>query len=224
LAQRVDRVIAIDIDQRCCRLLAERMAAWPGVAVVCQDVLSFSWRGLRQITVVGAIPYHLTSPILVMLSEAREAVDRVVLIIQEEVADRLRARPGTKAYGRLSVLAQFGWRIVPVLRVPRSAFFPQPRVDSWCLELVRPAAPPIVVQDEAVFFAVVKAAFAQRRKTLVNCLTAWPEPFGRRAAASSLTRKEATTVLGDVGLPMTVRGEALSLGQFAAVADRLAMR
>ena len=213
LAERAGRVIAVEIDRRIASLLAERMSARKNVSVVCEDILDFSWDRLEGVVVIGAIPYHITSPILVWLSEARRAIRKAVLILQQEVAQRLAAAPGTKAYGRLSVLGQYGWEIAPLFLVPRSAFFPQPDVDSSCLQLTSRVRSPVTVRDEARFFEVVKAAFAQRRKTLVNCLSVAP--------ALGVSRTRAEDAVSALDLPRAVRGEALSLEQFAALATLL---
>jgi 16S rRNA (adenine1518-N6/adenine1519-N6)-dimethyltransferase len=165
---------------------------------------------------VGAIPYQITSQILVQLAEHRQTVARAVLVVQREVAQRLTAKPGTKAYGRLSVLGQYSWTIETVLTVPRHAFFPQPAVDSTCLRLRAHPQPQPAVADERHFFALVKAAFSHRRKTLVNCLGSEP-PF-------HLPRATAEALLRACGLPVTVRGEALSLREFARLSDGLTRR
>jgi 16S rRNA (adenine1518-N6/adenine1519-N6)-dimethyltransferase len=212
LAGRAGRVIALEVDPRICVLLAERMRPRRNVIVLCQDVLTMSWGRVRGAVVVGAIPYHITSPILVALAEHRHAVFRSLLVLQEEVARRLLARPGTKAYGRLSVLAQYCWEIRAVCAIPRSAFFPQPEVDSRCLELTTRGRPPVSLEDEPFFFDLVRSAFSHRRKTLANCLAG---PEGLR-----LPRPEVDALLGQAGLPASVRGEALSLEQFARLANR----
>lgn len=226
LAERAGRVIAVEIDQRISALLAERLASAPNVAVRCQDILEFSWGSVGDVTVVGAIPYHLTSLILSALSEARRAIRRVVLVVQEELAQRLLAAPGTKAYGRLSVLAQYAWDVSSRLFIPRSAFFPQPKVDSRCLLLRPRRRPPVAVASEPVFFEIVKAAFSHRRKTLVNCLTKGfvSAAMGGSGRAVRLGRSQVEILLRGFGLPPSVRGEALSLEQFAALANALTPR
>lgn len=213
LAGRAGRVIAVDVDQKICALLRERLAQQSNVTVVCGDILEFPWNAYEGSVVVGAIPYHITSPIVVSLCDNRRAIREAWLILQAEVADRLMAKPSTKAYGRLSVLGQYGWQITPVMAIPRSAFFPQPEVDSTCLQLrPRPQAP-AAVSDEPLFFEVVKAAFAHRRKTLANCLSAHESKLVSRSQAEALLRQ--------MGLPPGVRGEQLSLEQFAQLADAL---
>ena len=213
LASLAGRVTAVEVDPRICAVLDARMREHRNVTVVCEDILRFSWAGLREIVVIGAIPYHITSPIVVSLCEHRALIRRAVLIVQQEVAQRLLAAPGTKAYGRLSVLGQYGWEISSLATIPHSAFFPRPTVDSMCLQLVPRAQAAVAVASEATFFELVKTAFSHRRKTLVNCLL----QDGRRA----LSRSAAEAIVTAVGLPASIRGETLSLAQFAALANRL---
>ncbi len=213
LAEAAGRVVAVEIDRACCRLLRERLRASPHVSVQCEDILEFDWTQVQQPVVVGAIPYSITSPILVRLFEVRRAFRDAWLIMQKEVAQRLLAKPGIKAYGRLSVLGQYGWQISHELAIPRRAFYPQPAVDSVCVRLGRRPDPPVDVADEAGFFALVKTAFAQRRKTLVNCLT--------RAGPWRMSRAQAEEAVWALGLPGTVRGEALTLPQLARLANGL---
>lgn len=213
LARRAGRVLAVEIDRRVAALLAERLNRLGNVSVVCGDILDTPQARLGGAVIAGAIPYVITSPILAWLAQRGRAIRRAVLVMQAEVADRLLAAPGTGAYGRLSLLARYSWEARQLFPVPRSAFFPQPDVDSSCLELIPWASPPVAVDDEPFFFAVVKAAFSQRRKTLVNCLVR-PGPCG----APRPTIEAATESLA---LPRAVRGEALSLVQFAALANAL---
>jgi len=212
LAERADRVIAVEVDQKICALLRERIAQCSNVTVMCEDILAFSWKAHEGSIVVGAIPYRITSPILTMLSGHRQAIRKAWLVMQKEVASRLVAAPGTKAYGRLSILGQYCWELSTVMTIPRRAFFPQPEVDSTCLCLVPRSQPPIAVDDEQLFFEIVKAAFAHRRKTLVNCLSG----EGQR---TSLSRAQAQAMLEQLRLPAAVRGETLTLAQFAALAN-----
>ncbi len=213
LAQRAARVLAIEVDRGVCQVLQPRLAAWPNVQVVCQDALQWDWARAESCVVVGAIPYSITSPLLVSLCEHRSVIQRAILIVQREVADRLLAAPGTKAYGRLSVLGQYFWQIAPVMTVRRHAFFPQPSVDSTCLKLLPREIPAGAVQDEQLLFSVVKAAFAHRRKSLVNCLM--------DVHGLALERSQAEQGVRALGLPLTIRGEALSIQQFTLLADAL---
>ena len=210
LAAQAGRVIAVEVDELIAHLLVERMKPCPNVGVICQDILRFPWNRVRGVTVVGAIPYAITSPILVSLSEARSVIRQAFLIVQAELAKRLVARPGTKAYGRLSILCQYTWQVTSLFPIPASAFFPSPAVDSCCVQLVPRSTPHIRVNDERVFFDLVKAAFSHRRKTLVNCLREWG------------ARSEVAQRLRQLGLPVSVRGEVLSLEQFAVLANTFA--
>ena len=212
LAAQAGRVIAVEIDRRIAALLNDRMRSLPNVEIRHGDILEFPWAEAAGATVVGAIPYHITSPIIVALSEQRGALRQAVLVLQDEVAARLLAAPGTKAYGRLSVLAQYAWELSSRFTVPRSAFFPQPDVDSRCIRLLPRTKPAVQVQDEALFFDLVKRAFAHRRKTLVNCLS---DPGG-------VSRAQAEAAIRALGWPASIRGEALSLEQFAQLAKILA--
>ena len=216
LLERAGRVIAVEVDRAIAELLSQRLRGRRNLTVHCGDILAFPWVLAAPAVVVGAIPYHITSPILAALCEARPYIRRAVLVVQEEVARRLAARAGTKAYGRLSILVQYGWEVSRLLPVPRGAFFPIPRVDSCAVELKRREAPAVAVADEPLFFAVVKAAFSQRRKTLVNCLTASP--------VLRLNRARAEAALRTTGLAPAVRGETLTIAQFAALATRLAKK
>ena len=215
LAGRARRVVAVEVDRGIAALLELRLRKLGNVEVRCEDILQFSWEPFRHAIAVGAIPYHITSPILASLCDARGSVDRAVLVIQDEVAQRLAALPGTKAYGRLSVLVQYGWEVVLGLSVSRGAFFPPPGVASRCVELSRRGRPVVEVADEPLFFEVVKAAFSQRRKMLANALETLPEE--RR-----LPRAELQALLASAGLPGSVRGETLSLEKFAVLANALA--
>jgi len=211
LARQAGRVVAVDVDRGIASLLAERIASCANVTVLHQDILTFPWEAHAGATVVGAIPYHITSPIVVALTQARRHLRRAILVVQEEVAERLVAKPGTKSYGRLSVLGQFGWELSIALRVPRSAFFPQPDVDSACLRMLPRPIAPVAARDEGRFFEVVAAAFGHRRKTLANCLS----------QAGLAQRSTIPALLQRLGLPEAVRGETLSIEQFAQLANAL---
>lgn len=214
LARRAAAVEAVEVDTGVCAVLSERMAAYPNVRVARRDILTYRPRELDGAVVVGAIPYHITSDVIVWLCEARPHVRRAVLVVQKEVGRRLAAEPGSKAYGRLSLLAQYSWRVRELFTVGRQAFFPQPAVDSVCLSFEPPAGPPVAAADEALLFAVIKAAFAHRRKTLVNNLG--------EAGGLSMTRGRAEAVVRRLGWPVSVRGETLALADFARLTDALA--
>lgn len=222
LAQRVRRIIAVEIDRGIAALLRERMQPYSNVEIVCGDILTFAWPP-EPVTVIGAIPYHITSPILVSLCEQRRLIMQTVLILQEELAQRLLAKPGTRAWGRLSVLVQYGWQLTSLCRVPSGAFFPRPRVDSRCLRLIPRSLPPGMAVDpsthttasgrglyEPQIFELTRRAFAHRRKTLVSCLV-----------EAGMARQPTVEALRSLGLPPAIRAEALSLEQLAALANIL---
>ncbi len=214
LADAVRAVVAVELDPGICALLSSRLAGYSNVRVVCEDILSFAWSAYPGAKVVGAIPYQITSPILVSLCEHTPQVASVWLGMQQEVATRLTARPGTKAFGRLTVLVQYRFVVEQLMRIPKAAFFPQPKVDSAWVRLTPRRSPAVAVRDESVFFAVVRAAFGQRRKTLLNCL--------RHVTGPGLSREAAVEALRAADLPPAVRGEELSLEAFARLADILA--
>jgi len=211
LAARANQVLAVEVDHAICELLKVRMKELPNVQVLCQDILGFSWERVSGSKVVGTIPYHITSPILVSLCEQSTTIAEVWLGLQREVASRLQATPGTKAYGRLTILVQYRFEVEAIMRIPRSAFFPQPQVDSVWVRLAPRPSPAVVVRDERLFFEVVKVAFSQRRKTLLNCLVTLTRP--------RLDRDGAASVIRQAGLLPRVRGEELSLESFARLAD-----
>ncbi len=213
LSERAEKVIALEVDRGICRMLAIRAQAWPSVEVRGEDVLAFDWASWRGAVVVGAIPYRITSEIIATLAEHDQMIHGAWLGLQREVALRLCAKPGSKEYGRLSLLAQYHFAVQPVMRIPRAAFFPQPEVDSSWIRLTPHAAPPVAVRDRRLLFAVIKAAFGQRRKMLVNCLSHLLEP--------PIARPRIAAAIRAVGLPERVRGEELSLADFARLSESL---
>ncbi len=211
LAAKAGRVIALEVDRGVHTVLAERMAGVANLELRHQDALEFSWPSVPGAVVVGAIPYHITSPILVALAGTGQGLRRIVLVVQEEVGQRIAAGPGTEAYGRLSVLAAYTWRVETVFRLPAGAFYPAPSVASVCLRLTPHGQPPVAVKDPERLFAIVAAGFAQRRKMLANALE----------AAGLVAPGAGDALLIRAGLPPTVRAERLSLAQFAAIANSL---
>jgi 16S rRNA (adenine1518-N6/adenine1519-N6)-dimethyltransferase len=213
LAAKANQVIAIEVDRAICELLKARMENRSNVQVLCHDILTFRWNHYAGSKVVGTIPYHITSPILVNLCEHASAIVGAWLGLQEEVAQRLNAKPGTKAYGRLTVLIQYHFETAGLLRIPRTAFFPQPKVNSMWIRLAARHVRPVLVTDERLFFDVVRVAFSQRRKTLLNCLQTLPQP--------RLDRTKALEAIRRAGLADRVRGEELSLEAFAKLANTI---
>ena len=212
------RVAALEVDRDLLPALAETVGDLPQVTVVPGDATAVDWPafldahfpGAARVSVVANIPYNITSPLLTMLLAQRGRFARIVLLVQKEVAARLGAKPGTPDYGALTVFAQFHTQVETVGIVSRRVFFPPPEVDSAIVRLTPHAAPPAPVADEARFFAVVRAAFGQRRKALLNALSGDP--------ALGWSRDQAAQALAAAAIDPNRRGETLSLEEFARLA------
>ncbi len=222
LAESAAEVMAFEIDDRLVPILADTLRDFDNVAVVNQDILKVD---LAQyiaelknpdlpIKVVANLPYYITTPILMHLIESGIPFSEFVVMMQKEVADRISAQPNTKAYGSLSIAVQYYMTAKVAFIVPRTVFVPVPNVDSAILKMVRRDQPAVEVQDEKFFFKVSKASFVHRRKTLWNNLTSC---FGK----SEETKAKLTAALEQAELSPSVRGEALSLEEFARLADAL---
>ena len=213
LARRAGRVLALEVD----RTLVERVrAAFPAVEVLAADARAWDWTSLARppggrALVVGNLPYSVGTTILTALTRAPRAIDAMALMLQREVAERVAAAPGSKVYGSLSVHVQLHWHVELALRVPPGAFRPPPKVESAVLRLTPLPGPRVDLPDEQHFEAVVRAAFARRRKTLANALATG---LGLSVGA---TRDAATSAGVDPGR----RAETLSIQEFAEVARRL---
>jgi len=202
------KVVAVELDQRLVRVLRETLAGYEDVRVVHGDILKINipqQMAIAPYKVVANLPYYITTPILLLLLEQRLPVSVLVAMVQKEVAQRMVAAPGGKDYGALSVAVQYFTVPEIVLTVPPRSFIPAPAVESAVIRCTVRERPPVEVADEAAFFRVVKAAFAQRRKTLANALKA----AGIDAAA----------VLAAAGVDGGRRGETLALAEFAAVTN-----
>ena len=222
LAESAAEVMAFEIDDRLVPILADTLRDFDNVTVVNQDILKVD---LAQyiaefknpdlpIKVVANLPYYITTPILMHLIESGIPFSEFVVMMQKEVADRISAQPNTKAYGSLSIAVQYYMTAKVAFIVPRTVFVPAPNVDSAILKMVRRDQPAVEVQDEKFFFKVSKASFVHRRKTLWNNLTSY---FGK----SEETKGKLTAALERANLSPSVRGEALSLEEFARLADAL---
>ena len=222
LAESAAEVMAFEIDDRLVPILADTLRDFDNVTVVNQDILKVD---LAQyiaefknpdlpIKVVANLPYYITTPILMHLIESGIPFSEFVVMMQREVADRISAQPNTKAYGSLSIAVQYYMTAKVAFIVPRTVFVPAPNVDSAILKMVRRDQPAVEVQDEKFFFKVSKASFVHRRKTLWNNLTSF---FGK----SEETKVKLTAALEQAELSPSVRGEALTLADFARLADAL---
>ena len=222
LAESAAEVMAFEIDDRLVPILADTLRDFDNVTVVNQDILKVD---LAQyiaefknpdlpIKVVANLPYYITTPILMHLIESGIPFSEFVVMMQREVADRISAQPNTKAYCSLSIAVQYYMTAKVAFIVPRTVFVPAPNVDSAILKMVRRDQPAVEVQDEKFFFKVSKASFVHRRKTLWNNLTSH---FGK----SEETKVKLTAALEQAELSPSVRGEALTLADFARLADAL---
>ena len=218
LARRAGKVLALELDERLRGVLKETLADFDNVSVVFADAVKADLAALcrehlgeRPWRVCANLPYNVTTPLLTAFLKAG-CFESVTVMVQKEAAQRLCARPGTGEYGAFTLLVQ--WYTEPELLfdVPPHCFVPQPKVTSAVVRLRRRETPPAQVSDRDFFFAVVRAAFNQRRKTLPNAVA---------AGVKELTRADVEKALADMGLSPTVRGEALSLGQFAALSNAL---
>ena len=222
LAESAAEVMAFEIDERLVPILADTLRDFDNVTVVNQDILKVDLAQYMAefknpdlpIKVVANLPYYITTPILMHLIESGIPFSEFVVMMQREVADRISAQPNTKAYGSLSIAVQYYMTAKVAFIVPRTVFVPAPNVDSAILKMVRRDQPAVAVKDEKFFFKVSKASFVHRRKTLWNNLTSH---FGK----SEDTKAKLTAALEQAELSPSVRGEALTLADFARLADAL---
>ncbi|MUT67721.1 16S rRNA (adenine(1518)-N(6)/adenine(1519)-N(6))-dimethyltransferase RsmA [Paenibacillus sp. NEAU-GSW1] len=216
LAAEAGKVTAVEIDPRLIPILRDVLETEEHVEVVHGDVLKLDLKKLFEerfadmsgVSVVANLPYYVTTPILMKLLEEKLPLENIVVMIQKEVAERMAAKPGGKEYGSLSVAVQYYCEPSIVCTVPHTVFIPQPNVDSAVIKLALRDKPPVDVTDEAHYFRIVQASFAQRRKTLANNLTAF---VGKER------REELTQLLNSIGIDPVRRGETLSLEEFARI-------
>ena len=206
-------VTAVELDKKLPAVLAETLRSYEHLKVVQGDILKTdipALMGNQPFKVAANLPYYITTPILLSLLEQSLPITHIVTMVQKEVAERMTARPGGKDYGALSVAVQYHTEPEIVLDVPPSCFFPAPEVDSAVIACAVRKTPAVAVQDEKLFFRVVKASFGQRRKTLSNAL----KPLG-------FSKTQIEDALLGAGIDSTRRGETLSLEEFAAIANKL---
>ncbi len=220
LASSAREVAAIEIDDALIPILEDTLSAYDNVTVIHEDVLKVDLCKLarekndgRPIKVVANLPYYITTPIIMGLFENHVPVESITIMVQKEVADRMKTGPGSKDYGALSLAVQYYAKPELVANVPPNCFMPRPRVGSAVIRLTRHEAPPVQAADEKLMFQLIRASFNQRRKTLVNGLGNAPELH--------ISKEVTTTVLEEMGLPATIRGEALTLEQFAELSNRI---
>lgn len=221
LCENAREVIAVEIDKNLIPILEhDTLAAYDNVTIINEDILKLDLNALVQeknagksIKVVANLPYYITTPIIMGLFEAHVPLKNITVMVQKEVADRMQAGPGSKDYGALSLAVQYYAAPYIAANVPPNCFMPRPNVGSAVIRLTLHEKPPVKVQDEAFFFALIRASFNQRRKTLVNGLT--------NATELNLSKEEVQAALEQMNLSATVRGEALTLKQFAELSELL---
>ena len=220
LAERAGEVVAVEIDKNLIPILTETLADYKNVSIINEDILKVDLNciveeknGGRPVKIVANLPYYITTPIIMGLFENHVPVKGITVMVQKEVADRMQVGPGTKDYGALSLAVQYYAKPEIVAIVPPNCFIPRPNVASAVIRLTCHEKKPVEVKNEKGMFALIRASFNQRRKTLANSLS--------NAQNLSLTREQVTEALESMQLSPTIRGEALTLEQFAALADIL---
>lgn len=220
LAASAREVAAIEIDDALIPILKDTLSAYDNVTVIHEDVLKVDLcklaeekNGGKPIMVVANLPYYITTPIIMGLFENHVPVESITIMVQKEVADRMKTGPGSKDYGALSLAVQYYAKPELVANVPPNCFMPRPRVGSAVIRLTRHTEVPVEAEDEKLMFQIIRASFNQRRKTLVNGLGNAPELH--------IPKEMTTEVLEEMGLSASVRGEALTLAQFAELSNRI---
>lgn len=223
LCENAREVAAVEIDKNLIPILKETLSPYDNVSVINEDILKVDVNKLamekndnRPIKVVANLPYYITTPIIMGLFESRVPIDSITIMVQKEVADRMQVGPGTKDYGALSLAVAYYAKPQVVLKVPASCFMPRPNVDSAVIRLKRHEKPPVVTKDDKFMFKLIRAAFNQRRKTLTNALFNSSELQGM-----NITKEKVAKALETMTLSSTIRGEALTLEQFAQLTDLL---
>lgn len=221
LAAAAGKVFAVEIDKALIPILGDTLKDFPNVQVINEDILKVDVKKLAEehnngkpIKVVANLPYYITTPIIMGLFESGVPVDSITVMVQKEVAERMQVGPGTKDYGALSLAVQYYAEPYIVANVPPNCFMPRPKVGSAVIRLTRHEKPPVEVKDEKLMFRLIRASFNQRRKTLANGLN--------NSSELSFTKEEIQQTIEACGFPPGVRGEALTLEDFARLANRFA--
>lgn len=218
LCEQAREVAAVEIDSKLIPILNETLSEYDNVTVINEDILKVDIAALaneknegRPIKVVANLPYYITTPIIMGLFESRVPIDSITVMVQKEVADRMQVGPGTKDYGALSLAVQFYAKPQIVINVPPECFIPRPNVGSAVIRLTRYKENPVQVKDEKLMFKLIRASFNQRRKTLANALNNSPE--------INFSKEQIAQVVEKLEKGKTVRGETLSLAEFAQLSD-----
>ncbi len=223
LCESAREVAAVEIDKNLIPILEETLGAYDNVTVINEDILKLDigqlvqeQNGGRPIRVVANLPYYITTPIIMGLFESHVPIDSITVMVQKEVADRMQAGPGTKDYGALSLAVQYYARPAVIANVPPNCFMPRPKVGSAVIRLTKHEKAVVQVDNEKLLFDIIRASFNQRRKTLANGLGSAP--------GIPLPKEAIQECIEQMGLPLTVRGEALTLAQFAELSNIVGKR
>ncbi len=218
LCEHAGAVAAVEIDRNLIPILKDTLSTYDNVEIINEDILKVDIGRLAQekndgrpIKVVANLPYYITTPIIMGLFESHVPIDSITVMVQKEVADRMQVGPGTKDYGALSLAVQYYAAPEIVANVPPNCFMPRPKVGSAVIRLTRHKEPPVQVEDEKLMFRIIRASFNQRRKTLANGL--------KNSGELTLSKEVIEESITELGLPVTIRGEALSLAQFAELSN-----
>lgn len=218
LAEAAREVAAVEIDRKLIPILNETLSEYDNVTIINEDILKVDIRALamernggKPIKVVANLPYYITTPIIMGLFENHVPISSITIMVQKEVADRMQVGPGTKDYGALSLAVQYYARPQIIANVPPNCFMPRPKVGSAVIQLVRYEEPPVQVDNEKLMFRLIRASFNQRRKTLVNGL--------KNSQELDFSKEEIEKAMAETGIPVNVRGEALTLAEFADLAN-----
>ncbi|MBQ9136852.1 MAG: 16S rRNA (adenine(1518)-N(6)/adenine(1519)-N(6))-dimethyltransferase RsmA [Lachnospiraceae bacterium] len=220
LAERAGEVVAVEIDKNLIPILEDTLSEYDNVTIINDDILKVDLNRIveeknqgKPVKVVANLPYYITTPIIMGLFENHVPLKSITIMVQKEVADRMQVGPGTKDYGALSLAVQYYAKPEIVAIVPPNCFIPRPNVGSAVIRLTRYEETPVKVKNEKFMFSLIRASFNQRRKTLANGLS--------NAQSLHLSREKVTEALEKMGLSATIRGEALTLEQFALLSDLL---
>ena len=220
LAESAGKVIAVEIYKNLIPILGETLAEYDNVTIINEDILKLDINRLveeendgKPIKVVANLPYYITTPIIMGLFESHVPLQSITVMVQKEVADRMQVGPGSKDYGALSLAVQYYAKPYIAANVPPNCFIPRPGVGSAVIRLTRYEEPPVMVKDESLMFKLIRASFNQRRKTLQNGIANSPElPYSKAQVEKALEK---------MGLAANVRGESLTLAEFAKLSDTI---
>lgn len=223
LCERAREVVAVEIDKNLIPILSDTLKNYSNVTVINEDILKLDICKLAEeknqgkpIKVVANLPYYITTPIIMGLFESHVPIDSITIMVQKEVAERMQEKPGSKEYGALSLAVQYYAKPEIVANVPPNCFMPRPNVGSAVIRLTRHEKPPVEVEDEKLMFRIIRASFNQRRKTLANGLN--------NSQEIHLPKEVIQESIVSLGVPENIRGEALSLEQFAELSNEIGQR